>query len=458
MDVGPGCQLPTKHLPYRPLHGHRKHPSHLARLRAWARWRPVEGQTLRIVLGHFICFSCFLAPWHVLPVFLDLKIAADPNLPGLTEKNLPITTTAIFLGWLVGSVCLKRLMEAFNKEQLVAGCACGLVLVTLATVTLLDLTAGNLVIFTSIRFVYGILLNITGIQIVHIQELMPGRENQVSVAANIGYCIVLILMSWMCGGPTFSMDWRLEAIFWNGLPMLVGLALIFPNFFDIFKKQNAHPEKEMKGKTQSEKKAMLSMDTINSMFECMVTFLACGCGFYGLSYCAGKLSTDVYLSTILLSGADILGYMAALTANSWGRTRLQGACFALAGCCLFLCSNGTPGSLFVILPAMVGRLCLDICFTTIYLGLVEDFSESAQMTVLPACEIVARIGGIIAPYCGTLPLYVSCQIFGFLCVAAAGATVMQSHRVPAKSNQAALGSQPAEKTQELEKELASIAV
>ena len=156
----------------------RKHPSHLARLRAWARWRPVEGQTLRIVLGHFICFSCFLAPWHVLPVFLDLKIAADPNLPGLTEKNLPITTTAIFLGWLVGSVCLKRLMEAFNKEQLVAGFACGLVLVTLATVTLLDLTAGNLVIFTSIRFVYGILLNITGIQIVHIQELMPGRENQ----------------------------------------------------------------------------------------------------------------------------------------------------------------------------------------------------------------------------------------------------------------------------------------
>lgn len=121
-------------------------------------------------------------------------------------------------------------------------------------------------------------------------------------------------------------------------------------------------------------------------------------------------------------------------------------------------------------------------------------------------EIVARIGGIIAPYCGTLPLYVSCQIFGFLCVAAAGATVMQSHRVPAKSNQeglgsnlkvqrnvegdgfkfnficnlrhhchhaillslkrfaadlrlqAALGSQPAEKTEELEKELASIAV
>ena len=119
-------------------------------------------------------------------------------------------------------------------------------------------------------------------------------------------------------------------------------------------------------------------------------------------------------------------------------------------------------------------------------------------------EIVARIGGIIAPYCGTLPLYVSCQIFGFLCVAAAGATVMQSHRVPAKSKkeglgsnlkvqrnvegdgfnficnlrhhchhaiflslkrfaadlrlQAALGSQRAEKTEELERELASIAV
>ena len=54
---------------------------------------------------------------------------------------------------------------------------------------------------------------------------------------------------------------------------------------------------------------------------------------------------------------------------------------------LFLCSNGKPGSLSVILPAMVGRLCLDICFTTIYVGLVENFSESAQMTVLPACNL-----------------------------------------------------------------------
>ena len=45
----------------------------------------------------------------------------------------------------------------------------------------------------------------------------------------------------------------------------------------------------------------------------------------------------------------------------------------------------------MILPAMVGRLCLDICFTTIYLGLVEDFSESAQMTVLPACNLAFEI-------------------------------------------------------------------
>ena len=159
-------------------------------------------------------------------------------------------------------------------------------------------------------------------------------ELKVSVAANIGYTVVLILMSWMCRGPTFSMDWRLEAVLWNGLPMLVGLASAFPNFFDIFEKKNTH-HLEMNGKTKAVN-AVLSVGAMNSMFECMVTFLACGCGFYGLSYCAGKLSTDVYLSTMLLSGADILGYVAALSANSWGRNRLQGACFALAGCCFSL--------------------------------------------------------------------------------------------------------------------------
>ena len=45
------------------------------------------------VIGAFITGAVALPAWHVLPVFLDLKIAADPALPGLTQDTLPIATT-----------------------------------------------------------------------------------------------------------------------------------------------------------------------------------------------------------------------------------------------------------------------------------------------------------------------------------------------------------------------------
>eukprot|EP00438_Fugacium_kawagutii_P020896 Skav211787 [mRNA] locus=scaffold305:185267:185785:+ [translate_table: standard] len=162
-----------------------------------------------------------------------MKLAADPALPGLTEEVLPITTTAIFVGWLVGSLCLKPCMEVFSKEQLVATCACGLLLVTLATVTLPHLTAGDLVIFTCIRFVYGVLMNMTGIEQVYVPEGLPGRENQVMVTLNVGYCAVLILMSWMCGDLTRDWDWRLETLLWYGLPISLGVAIGFPNLLEV---------------------------------------------------------------------------------------------------------------------------------------------------------------------------------------------------------------------------------
>ena len=54
-----------------------------------------------------------------------------------------------------------------------------------------------------------------------------------------------------------------------------------------------------------------------------VGFLACGCGFYGLNYSAGQLSPSVYVSTSLLHGGDIVGYILALSADKYGRNLVQ---------------------------------------------------------------------------------------------------------------------------------------
>ena len=170
-----------------------------------------------------------------------------------------------------------------------------------------------------------------------------------------------------------------------------------------------------------------------------VGFLACGCGFYGLNYSAGQLSPSVYVSTSLLHGGDIVGYTLALSADKYGRNLVQARssgsladffadiflsvgylsvwffiaiytealAFFVATMCLLLCSTGEPGSALVLSAAVMGRLCLDVCFTTVYVGLGAIFSGSTAKTALMICEATARLGGIIAPLSGTWPTSVS---------------------------------------------------
>ena len=156
-------------------------------------------------------------------------------------------------------------------------------------------------------------------------------------------------------------------------------------------------------------------------------FMACGCGFFGLTYSAGQLSSDPYMSCMLLHGADIIGYTLALSADKYGRNTVQVPCriklkmcivwvmvaltitstiwrwnilkhdelsvlrcfahawlcveagsFFLAAGCLLLCSVGTPGGALVLSSAVIGRLCVDVCFTTVYVGLAEIFTGSSQ--------------------------------------------------------------------------------
>ena len=79
------------------------------------------------------------------------------------------------------------------------------------------------------RFVYGLLMNITAIQCIYIQEQLPKEQgNQVLVFLSILYCFSTILMAWSCSGLTLTMDWRFEALFWYGAPLILALLLNFP--------------------------------------------------------------------------------------------------------------------------------------------------------------------------------------------------------------------------------------
>ena len=399
----------------------------------------IKEEEVRDVLGIGTCICALALPvWHVMPLFLDLKIAQDPSLPGLSTETLPITTTAIFVGWLASAVILDRALEVFDKKQLLMIHIIGLLLVTLATITLPHLTAGNLVVFTAVRFIHGLLMNITALQCMYLQERMPSKGNQVLVFNSIMYSIFTVLMSWSCSQLTLTMDWRLEFLLWGAIPLILGVVIAFPDWWNILQSLPAafrnHQEASPVAKSGEGISAMTSEEQ-RAMVAMSVGFLACGCGFYGLNYSAGQLSPSVYVSTSLLHGGDIVGYMLALSADRYGRNLVQALAFFTAAMCLLLCSTGEPGSALVLSAAVMGRLCLDVCFTTVYVGLGAIFSGSGAKTALMICEATARLGGIIAPLSGTWPTSVSCPVFASACLAAAycSMTLPQSRILSSKS-------------------------
>ena len=248
--------------------------------------------------------SLALPVWVLLPIFIDNKIAQDPNLPGLTEETLTITTTdtwtffmgvrsaggddddgggddaaasggcgadggrvlgksiltnsepvfwweieelpcymmwffsasakAIFAGWMVGCLCLPRLLLVFNQAQLLVGSICGLLLVAISTITVPHLTNGSLWMFTLVRFVYGIFMNMVLLETIYIQEAMPeGFGIPALVSINVVFCCVDIFQAYLCGGPMFYWDWRLQAGLLYSVPLVLSLYIGFPNWWDI---------------------------------------------------------------------------------------------------------------------------------------------------------------------------------------------------------------------------------
>jgi len=419
---------------------------------------------LGITAGVGACIYSAAVAFSLLPLFLDLKLADDPRLPGLTADNLPLASTALFSGWLVGSLFVGFIQNKFGKKTVVRGGALGLLLCTVAGAIFPHMTQGSIFVLAIIRFATGVFLASTAVAVSLVQDFVPPQgRNRFMVALNVCYSLFAIALTCSCGAVMRNIDWRLELLFWCGAPMVIGLLFGLPRIGESLsdlaatgRQQEAasllahiahvngeplsaqgiavaaadgaerNPNGLRAGHRSSPVWTAPMMKRVGALSVC---FLACGFGFYGLSYSAGQLSTNIYTSSALLSATDIVGYAAALSADSFGLRALQSTCFGVAACCLLLCSIVAAGGWQVLACALVGRLCLDICFTTIFVSVVNSFPTACRSGSLMVCMVAARLGGVFAPYCGTLPASVSCALFSMLCLAAAGLT----HAVPEKA-------------------------
>ncbi|EDW24503.1 GL23361 [Drosophila persimilis] len=122
--------------------------------------------------------------------------------------------------------------------------------------------------------------------------------------------------------------------------------------------------------------------------------------YYGLSWNTNNLGGNVLLNFVISGAVEIPAYIfLLLTLNRWGRRSILCGCLVVAGLSLLLTvvipqeRNG-----LIVTCAMMGKLAITASYGTVYIFSAEQFPTVVRNVALGAASMVARMGGMLAPY------------------------------------------------------------
>ncbi|XP_016981511.2 organic cation transporter protein [Drosophila rhopaloa] len=122
--------------------------------------------------------------------------------------------------------------------------------------------------------------------------------------------------------------------------------------------------------------------------------------YYGLSWNTNNLGGNQLVNFVISGGVEIPGYVLLLfTLNRWGRRSILCGTMVVAGVSL-LATIFVPGDMnwLIIACAMIGKMAITASYGTIYIFSAEQFPTVVRNVGLGASSMVARVGGILAPY------------------------------------------------------------
>lgn len=126
--------------------------------------------------------------------------------------------------------------------------------------------------------------------------------------------------------------------------------------------------------------------------------------YYGLSWNTNNLGGNDLLNFVISGAVEIPAYLLLLfTLNRWGRRNILCGCMLTAGTMLLL-TMAVPDNMnwLVVVLAMLGKMAITSSYGTVYIFSAEQFPTPVRNVGLGASSMVARIGGILAPYVNLL--------------------------------------------------------
>lgn len=126
--------------------------------------------------------------------------------------------------------------------------------------------------------------------------------------------------------------------------------------------------------------------------------------YYGLSWNTNNLGDNDLLNFVISGAVEIPAYSLLLvTLNRWGRRNILCGCMLVAGTMLLL-TMAVPveHNWLVVTLAMLGKMAITSSYGTVYIFSAEQFPTPVRNVGLGAASMVARFGGILAPYINLL--------------------------------------------------------
>lgn len=126
--------------------------------------------------------------------------------------------------------------------------------------------------------------------------------------------------------------------------------------------------------------------------------------YYALSWNTNNLGGNDILNFVISGAVEIPGYLFLLfTLNRWGRRNILCGCMLFAGTLLLLTMAVPDGhDWMVVTLAMLGKMAITSSYGTVYIFSAEQFPTPVRNVGLGASSMVARFGGILAPYINLL--------------------------------------------------------
>ncbi|XP_067619680.1 organic cation transporter protein-like [Eurosta solidaginis] len=129
--------------------------------------------------------------------------------------------------------------------------------------------------------------------------------------------------------------------------------------------------------------------------------------YYGLSWNTNALGENMLFNFVISGAVEIPAFTFLIfTLNRWGRRNILCGCMLVAGCALILTITVPQNANWLmVLLAMVGKLAITASYGTVYIFSAEQFPTVIRNVGLGASSMVARIGGILAPFINMLGNY-----------------------------------------------------